>query len=202
MPKPWYTLVEAEERLSQGDIIEDCPILQWSEQELDAGLVAEDEEELEGAVEAVVSDAIVMTQACDLEQDKVDDVILCSCFPLDDYREKWEERERSRGQNPTDRNWASECKKINRGYIWNLAIINSGTAGEDGEQQTPHRVVDFQNIHRIRRGFLEELLERRGEPRFRLLPPYREHLSQSFARYFMRVGLPEDVDRIWQREGN
>lgn len=23
-----------------------------------------------------------------------------------------------------------------------------------------------------------------------LMPPYREHLSQAFARYFMRVGLP------------
>ena len=29
--------------------------------------------------------------------------------------------------------------------------------------------------------------------RLRLLPPYREHLSQSFARFFMRVGLPIDT---------
>jgi len=27
----------------------------------------------------------------------------------------------------------------------------------------------------------------------RRLPPYREHLSQAFARYFMRVGLPQDI---------
>ena len=26
-------------------------------------------------------------------------------------------------------------------------------------------------------------------------PEYREHLSQAFARYFMRVGLPVDIDR-------
>ena len=31
--------------------------------------------------------------------------------------------------------------------------------------------------------------------RLRLLPPYREHLSQAFARYFMRVGLPVDIDK-------
>ena len=30
-------------------------------------------------------------------------------------------------------------------------------------------------------------------PRLRLLPPYREHLSQAFARFFMRVGLPTDI---------
>jgi len=29
--------------------------------------------------------------------------------------------------------------------------------------------------------------------RLRLLPPYREHLSQAFARFFMRVGLPVDI---------
>jgi hypothetical protein len=27
----------------------------------------------------------------------------------------------------------------------------------------------------------------------RLLPPYREHLAQAFARFFMRVALPVDI---------
>jgi hypothetical protein len=25
------------------------------------------------------------------------------------------------------------------------------------------------------------------------MPPYREHLAQAFARYFMRVGLPREA---------
>ena len=25
------------------------------------------------------------------------------------------------------------------------------------------------------------------------MPPHREHLSQAFARFFMRVGLPIDI---------
>jgi hypothetical protein len=29
--------------------------------------------------------------------------------------------------------------------------------------------------------------------RLRLCPPYREHLAQAFARFFMRVGLPSDI---------
>jgi len=29
--------------------------------------------------------------------------------------------------------------------------------------------------------------------RLRLLPPYREHPSRSFARFFMRAGLPGDI---------
>ncbi len=45
--------------------------------------------------------------------------------------------------------------------------------------------------------FLESLLKQRGQPRLRLLPPYREHLSQAFARFFMRVGLPVQVAQAW-----
>ena len=53
-------------------------------------------------------------------------------------------------------------------------------------------MVDFRNVYGVPFGFLEELSASRGE-RLRLLPPYREHLSQAFARFFMRVGLPTDI---------
>src|SRR5262249_39772943 len=35
----------------------------------------------------------------------------------------------------------------------------------------------------------------------RLHSPYREHLAQAFARYFMRVGLPHDA-RAFEKEGD
>jgi hypothetical protein len=53
--------------------------------------------------------------------------------------------------------------------------------------------VDFHNIYSIPKSFALSL-SKQGK-RKRLLPPYREHLSQSFARYFMRVGLPTDISR-------
>lgn len=39
---------------------------------------------------------------------------------------------------------------------------------------------------------IKGIAERNGK-RLRLCPPYREHLSQAFARYFMRVGLPINI---------
>jgi hypothetical protein len=62
---------------------------------------------------------------------------------------------------------------------------------------TAIRVVDFHDLFTVPRGFLEAVLRQRGLPRLRLLPPYREHLSQAFARFFMRVGLPQPIDRVW-----
>lgn len=57
--------------------------------------------------------------------------------------------------------------------------------------------MDFHEVFTVPREFLESLLVARGGTRPRLLPPYREHLSQAFARYFMRVGLPDPVDVTW-----
>jgi hypothetical protein len=53
-------------------------------------------------------------------------------------------------------------------------------------------IVDFKNVYGIHRTTLEEIIKNMDK-RIRLLPPYREHLSQAFARYFMRVGLPQDI---------
>lgn len=59
------------------------------------------------------------------------------------------------------------------------------------------RLVDFHEVFTIPYAFLESLLAQRGENRYRLLPPYREHLSQAFARFFMRVGLPIPIEKEW-----
>ena len=54
------------------------------------------------------------------------------------------------------------------------------------------RVVDFRRVYSLPLAFLRKraLLDAH---RLRLLPPYREHLSQAFSRFFMRVGLPVDI---------
>jgi hypothetical protein len=54
-------------------------------------------------------------------------------------------------------------------------------------------VVDFRNVYGVHIENLKIIAEKIPE-RLRLLPPYREHLSQAFARYFMRVGLPQDIN--------
>ena len=61
---------------------------------------------------------------------------------------------------------------------------------------TETTVVDFHEVFSLPVHFLELWLSRGGNRRLRLLPPYREHLSQAFARFFMRVGLPVDIDDL------
>lgn len=182
----WYSRADASESLTQGDLIPDCPVLVWNEQVT----TTDTAESLTSASEIQRADLVVMTQACDLEQGKVKNAILCPHLSLDQYREGWEARRRKQGQVPTEKAWASEFSSVCSGFRWNLAMLNEGRV-ED--LVTDHRVVEFHEVFSIPRGFLESLLRGRGRPRLRLRPPYREHLSQAFARCFMRVGLPIEV---------
>jgi hypothetical protein len=64
---------------------------------------------------------------------------------------------------------------------------------ESGGLSNDFYFVDFHHIYSVPKRFVEAII--RNKPHKRLLPPYREHLSQSFARYFMRVGLPVDIPK-------
>ena len=61
-----------------------------------------------------------------------------------------------------------------------------------GEQDIPFTLVEFSRLFMTSRESLQEFAKSK-DSRPRLNPPYREHLSQAFARYFMRVGLPSDI---------
>ena len=54
------------------------------------------------------------------------------------------------------------------------------------------RVADFRRVYSLPLSFLRRRATVSSD-RLRLLPPYRERLSQAFARFFMRVGLPSDI---------
>jgi hypothetical protein len=193
--EPWYQVAGAGDKLTQGDLIFNCPLLSWSAAPLQMSDATEIEA-LKQAVTAFKADVVVMTQACDLEHAKVRNVVLCPHLTLSTFRTSWERAMQQAGQTPSAKAWRNTCNDIADGYVWNQAFLNSCSLGE-GELRTELRVVDFHDIFTVPRTFLETLLGRREIPRLRLLPPYREHLSQAFARFFMRVGLPQPLARDW-----
>jgi hypothetical protein len=190
MIEDWYEIVQANERLTQGDLILNCPLIAWKPEPLQVLQDSEEANALQGATTAIQADVVVMTQACDLEYEKVANVILCPHFSLSDYRQAWDAEMNNRHQNPTEKAWKRHCNDICDGFVWNLTMLN---ASNRDEPSIEHRVVDFHYVYSVPRSFLESLLKQRTQPRLRLLPPYREHLSQAFARFFMRVGLPVPI---------
>jgi hypothetical protein len=203
MSDAWYEVVEASTRLTQGDIIFDCPISTWAEEAKVNGASAASAEvpeatpqteSLKKRHEIIAEDVIVMTQACDLEHGKVSDVVVCPHYALSYFREHiWKPDQERKQQKTNSETWQKHFKGMADGHLWNLCVVNSSAI--EGHAME-HRVVDFHAIYTVPRDFLESLLKERQKPRLRLLPPYREHLSQAFARFFMRVGLPAPLAKV------
>ena len=122
-------------------------------------------------------DAIILLQSCDIENDKIDSIIICPIWPLKRLIESNPYYESSRAR-----------EELRQGKSPSFHLLNKITLSGKIED---FYFVDFRNIYSLPKSFALSL-SKRGK-RKRLLPPYREHLSQSFARYFMRVGLPTDI---------
>jgi hypothetical protein len=194
MTNGWYKIVDPNVPITQGDIIFDCPLVTWRGDQL-PDLEGKDESEiLKAATVVTIADVIVLTQACDLKYDKVANVILCPHLCLEEYRRVWEKEMKRNGQNPTSKAWKSHCDDICDGFVWNLVMINNS---QTDSHKIDIRLIDFRDVFSVPRTFLESLLRKRNQPRISLLPPYREHLSQAFARFFMRVGLPIEINQTW-----
>lgn len=173
---PWYELVEGDD-LEQGDVFEQCPVFTivspFSYEDYRAS-------SFKAELDSWEHDFIVMTQSCDLVKShpKVDEVLLCPLWNLEDLEQEFDFVRQPKGKD-----------EIRRGNMPGFHMLNASVL--PGFER-PIRVVGFQRVFSLPLIFLRSLAQARGK-RLRLLPPYREHLGQAFARYFMRVGLPVDI---------
>ena len=195
MTDRWYDLVSPGAPLTQGDLVFDCPVLTWKPGTLLSQEAASESEVLQTAIDAISVDVVVMTQACDLDQRKLQNVILCPHISLDEHKSAWSSEMQAAGQNPTEKAWKAQCDDICKGFLFNYTMLNRC---QMREKSIGIRIVYFHEIFTLPRSFIESLLVNRAQPRFRLLSPYKEHLSQAFARFFMRVGLPIPIENPWR----
>lgn len=97
----------------------------------------------------------------------------------------------------SDADWCARFRKqLIEGAVPALSLLHKR------EQEPPLEwsVVTFHRLYSLPKPFLRGFAASLG-PRLRLRSPYREHLAQAFARYFMRVGLPHDA-RAFEKEGD
>lgn len=176
---PWFGVVNGDQ-IEQGDIFEDCPVFLPPD---DINLTAE-----KPAAEFKWEDRdlIILSQSCDLVQgrEKVDDVLLCAVW--------------KRAELPTGHHLSSDAgmEDARKGRLpaYHLLAESNIDAFKRGV-----RVVDFRRVYSLPVAFVRKRASLTN--RLRLMPPYREHLSQSFARFFMRVGLPVDIPPFGSPKG-
>jgi hypothetical protein len=178
---PWYEVVTGD-ALMQGDIIKNCKII---EPVFEANKEADYGED----IKKYFADVIIVSQSCDLTNDKIEFVNVSPFETLSEY------------QNEVDKNLPEPENKKARLSRWNKLreglIIGFHMLDEYKiiGQESEHLVINFHYVYSIPINYLKYQAVVNGE-RLRLLPPYREHLAQAFAKFFMRVGLPSDIPKF------
>ncbi len=174
MAYPWYDKVGGND-IQQGDILENCPVfILPSEIQISPSSITSEPWE----VRFEFRDVIVMSQTCDMikEQEKISEVLLCGIWMKSNFTE---------GFMSKKEHW----NMARKGQVPGFHVLNKCEL--EGFKRD-YWVVDFRRVHSLPLDFVRKIAEELGE-RVCLQPPYREHLSQAFARFFMRVGLPVDI---------
>lgn len=168
MEYPWYEFVDGTTDIQQGERIENCPIV------IPPSNIGEEDE-----IDIQIKDynVVILSQSCDLENNKIDIVLVAPYWTFDEIAQ-------------IDKSLVSKKNKNNfrKGIIPGYHLLDKCDLDE---LKSEHIIVDFKNIYGVDIDFLREYVQ--DKQRIRLLPPYREHLSQAFARHFMRVGLPSGI---------
>lgn len=175
MEYPWFELQKDSADITQGDIIKGCPVPILREFDIEEGKSVQ--------AEIATIDGIVLTQACDIANRKIENIILCAITSKSEF----EEIQRCAGKS--DKEIRKNIDGIIKGQQNAYHIINDYKTEEFSQD---YYIINFKDIFSVPVDVARAIAQKNGK-RLRLCPPYREHLSQAFARYFMRVGLPINI---------
>ncbi|WJE16200.1 hypothetical protein QRD89_02295 [Halobacillus sp. ACCC02827] len=189
----WYEVVENSKDVTQGDIILDCPV----------SILEEHDEYPYFKKRGAIIDVIVMTQACDLENDepKVDEITLCPIEPVKNYlKARMEQHYEAEGVEDFDfedlktkgqrKKKVSLFDKLRKGETLDYYLLNSFF---ESDFSFTYHIVGLRDSYRIPVNSINKIVKEKPGNRLRLLPPYREHLAHNFAFNFSRIGLPIDI---------
>lgn len=176
---PWYEIVEGDV-LSQGDFIDGCKVVIPI-----YDLIKSDEENTSSStssyqVGAYVDtfDVIIVSQSCDLDNVKVDYVLVCPRWPY------------SQAVKDDPKFGTTEAiKRIIKGQEYRYCMLGPGDLLDQPQEA---QIVDFNQVFSIPYKAMKNIALSKGK-RLRLRSPYLERLSQAFAYFHMRVALPNDL---------
>ncbi len=182
MDKDWYEQIPpGDHSILQGDLVGKCPIV------IPPGVIAPKERIL---VDVELFDVVVLTQSCDLENGKAEIVLVCPLYSFQDFCKQLPAQEQS-----SQKAISSRFKRLKDGYepAHHLLHKTRFSGRED------FWITDFRSVYGIHFEGLKAHISS-GALRIRLLSPYREHLAQAFARFMMRVGLPQNIPDLTKEE--
>jgi len=175
MDQVWYEqILTSDQSILQGDLVSQCPIVTPPS-------VISSGEKLTIDVERF--NVVILTQSCDLENGKAELVLVCPVYSFKEFCRQLPSQEQR-----SHKAISSRFKRLKDGYEPPHHLLNKTTfAGVED-----FWITDFRSVYGIHIESLKSHMNSAAQ-RVRLLSPYREHLAQAFARFMMRVGLPQNI---------
>lgn len=181
MEQPCYEKIDnVKAPLLQGDIVFNCPVIRPPEQ-ISEGATLE--------VKADIFDIVVLSQSCDLEQGHLTYVLVCPIFDFQEIVKGFKSDDKKRDR--IERRFKDMRSGTQPGY--HMLDKNPKLGVFD------YKIADLRSVHGVHINSLRAHIDS-GAKRVRLLSPYREHLAQAFARFMMRVGLPQNIADLTKEE--
>jgi len=168
----WYEIADNDAPVFQGDILFSIP------------LILTKDDPYKGSIDVEVEEyqGIILSQSCDLINKEIDVILFCPVITM----VEWIGKIMPSG-NVKDMRYAKNNLRKG-GYVSYYLLNKFNRTGFPDD----YFVVDLKNPRSFPFEYLESVMGRNTK-RLRLNTPYREHLSQAFARVFMRVGLPDSI---------
>lgn len=149
---------------------------------------------------------MVLTPACDFDQNKADNVLLAKVVPLVEHHvySKWKEEASKFEAIPEGGQGKEKAKEAMNSARGKVISLVKGKLGEryrflPGTFFLPDCVVDFQELVNYPKDSAKDF-----KVVCSLDNPYREEMLHFFSKYYGRIGTPDyDYNPVWQKiEGN
>ena len=182
----WYSAIDYNECVpfEQGDIIYQCPHF----------ITTRKGEECTTIIERF--SVVILTQTCDMVNCKANKILVAPWLPLETLFSQ--DLAFKKARNPQKEKLNKDEKKtifkhLKEGVRPRYHMLNK----DEAKGLNDYPIIDFMNTYSI--PIQELVIAAKEQGRIiRLNSPYKEHLSQSFARFFMRVGLPTTIENPFE----
>jgi hypothetical protein len=159
-----YERVDATKSLTQGDIIEECPLVYLEMSPDESGVLVPRQV-------ASSERVVVLTQACDLVNTRASKVQVALVH------------EATRLVNAGILKGQTIRDQVRRHQVFGWYFLPAA-------HDMPEFLIDLRDIHTVPRELLEQLVQA-GHRHVTVTTPFREHLAQHFAVTYSRIALPE-----------
>lgn len=175
----WYEETQDKDKIHQGEILLGLQIY---------NTIRPKKVDDNYCVEETKADCIVISQACDLDNKKIENVMLADLIDIDVFIRSLIEQNNDPLKTPKNKlkDATNYIVDMNKGFQPRFHLLKSK---DSGNIMFNFKVIDFSRINTV---LYDEILafKQNTGVTITIKTPYREYIGQCFGNFYSKIGLP------------